>query len=187
MKIGHQIRKIREAKKLTLKELSKLSGITISGLSQIERGINNPSLDTLTKITKALSVPIMSLFVKEEKKSSEEVLTKKGKRSKVMFPEAEIVYEPLSPIINSNIEFLMAQIEEGRGQKSQVSHEGEECVYVIKGKLKVKIEDREYTLEEGDSLYFKCSRPHNFMNAGEGKLILVLAVTPPSIYSRVVH
>ncbi len=186
MNVGDKIRKIRQSKKLTLGELSKLTGITISGLSQIERGLNNPSLDTLTKITKALGVPIMSLFV-EEKKSSEEVLTKRGKRSKVMFPEAEIVYEPLSPIINSNIEFLLAQIEEGKGQKSQVTHEGEECVYVIRGKLKVCIEDREYILGEGDSLYFKCSRPHNFMNAGEGKLILVLAVTPPSIYSRVVH
>lgn len=189
MKIGREIRKIRKDKELTLKTLSELSGITTSGLSQIERGLTNPSLATLAKITEALGVPIISVFAREKEKERhvEEVLVKKEGRSKVVFPDAEITYEPLSPVIHSNIEFLLAHIEEGKGQKSQVTHEGEECVYVIKGRLKVGIENREYIVEEGDSFYFKCTRPHNFMNAGKGTLILVLAVTPPTIYTRVVY
>lgn len=189
MEVGREIRKIREDKGLTLKRLSEISGITISGLSQIERGVNNPSLATLAKITEVLGVSIISTFVREKEKTRrvEEILIKKEGRSKVVFPDAEITYEPLSPVIDSNIEFLLAHIEEGKGQKSQVMHKGEECVYVIKGRLKVGIEDREYIVEEGDSFYFKCSRPHNFMNAGKGMLILVLALTPPAIYTRVVY
>ena len=53
---GNKIRELREERGLTLNELSKKAGLSISYLSEIERGSKKPSLKTIDKIAKALNV-----------------------------------------------------------------------------------------------------------------------------------
>ncbi|WP_200871366.1 helix-turn-helix domain-containing protein [Saccharicrinis fermentans] len=57
----------------------------------------------------------------------------------------------------------------------QSSHEGQEINYVIEGRLMVKIEDHEVILEEGDCLYFHCSKQHG-MKALDNKEAKFLAI-----------
>tara|TARA_Y100000310_G_C20582980_1_gene763933 strand:+ start:803 stop:1036 length:234 start_codon:yes stop_codon:yes gene_type:complete len=53
-----RIREIRKRRKMTLKELSASSGITIAKLSNIERGHHLPNILTLTKLAVALNTII---------------------------------------------------------------------------------------------------------------------------------
>ena len=60
--IGLEIRTLRKAQDLTLKQLSRRTGLSVSLLSQIERAESSASISSLYKIASALRVPIRSLF-----------------------------------------------------------------------------------------------------------------------------
>lgn len=62
MKIGSKLKTLRKTKRLSLKELSSMTGVSISFLSDIENERSNPSLETLETIAENLGVPITSFF-----------------------------------------------------------------------------------------------------------------------------
>jgi transcriptional regulator with XRE-family HTH domain len=56
MLIGQYIKNLRKSKKLTLKQLDSLSGVSFSQIGKIERGTTNPSLTSLNKLAKGLDI-----------------------------------------------------------------------------------------------------------------------------------
>ena len=62
MKLGQRLRLIRKEHKLTLKELSQLSRLSVPYLSDMERGVVNPSIDTLQKVATAYNVSVKDLI-----------------------------------------------------------------------------------------------------------------------------
>lgn len=59
----NKIKKIRSEKGLTLRQLSKLSDVASGYISDLENGRRkNPSLETMTRISKALSKPVQDIF-----------------------------------------------------------------------------------------------------------------------------
>ena len=56
MKAGDRIRKRRVAAGLTLEQLGKLTGISFSYVSQIERGLKMPSIGLLIRMAAALGM-----------------------------------------------------------------------------------------------------------------------------------
>jgi DNA-binding NtrC family response regulator len=63
--IGDTIRGLRKDKELTLKQMSRRTGLSISLLSQIERAESSPSISSLYKIAIALDSRIQDLFGKD--------------------------------------------------------------------------------------------------------------------------
>lgn len=186
MKIGRTIRKLRLAKNIKLQQFAEMTNMSISGLSQLERDLSNPSLATLVKIARALRVPIMSLFLNSQENTEHKAaIIRDRERRKIIVPDLETIYEPLSPVKNARVEFVLARMEEGKTQKVLVTHEGEEHIYVIKGTLQVRIENDAYVLKEGDSIWFNSLLGHAFKNAGKGQMIAIIAASPPSLYERV--
>lgn len=57
-KVGQGVRVLRQRKGWTLEELSSRCGLSISFLSQVERGLSSPSIPSLHSICEALKVPI---------------------------------------------------------------------------------------------------------------------------------
>jgi transcriptional regulator with XRE-family HTH domain len=62
MDIGQRIRRLRKANRLTLEELARATDLSQPFISQIERDIKTPSLDTLTRICEALGVTLAEFF-----------------------------------------------------------------------------------------------------------------------------
>lgn len=60
--IGTTLKKARTKKDLTLKQLGDETGLSVSLISQIEHGKIAPSLSTLLKLSKALKIPLKSIF-----------------------------------------------------------------------------------------------------------------------------
>ena len=57
-----------------------------------------------------------------------------------------------------------------RDQKSEVEvsvHEGQECRYVIEGKLELFLNSKKYSLKKGDAAYWNGSIPHKGMSVGK--------------------
>src|SRR5260370_6753994 len=60
--LGATIRKLREGRQLSLKEVAARSGLTQSFLSQVERNLTSPSVASLRKVALAFGVPLTALF-----------------------------------------------------------------------------------------------------------------------------
>ena len=59
---AQRVKILRKKQNLTQVELAQLCGISISFLSNIERGINTPSFNVLESLAKALKVQVKVLF-----------------------------------------------------------------------------------------------------------------------------
>ena len=105
--IGSKIRRYRLKKGLTLQELARKTTTTAGYLSQLERGLTEPSLATLRKIASALEVPIFTLLSEESPDAS---LVSASHRHQISFSDSSVVYEVLTPPSESASEgpdFLM--------------------------------------------------------------------------------
>jgi transcriptional regulator with XRE-family HTH domain len=59
---GRRLRQIRREKNLTQEYLAEATGVSVDLISNIERGINAPSFETLEKLAEALDIPVKDLF-----------------------------------------------------------------------------------------------------------------------------
>ncbi len=173
--IGKKIRKIRLEKNLTLKSLADRTGLTSSFLSQVERDIADPSINSLRKVADALDVPIFALLVSEEEPNP---VVRKDERKTLRLPNSQMSYELLTPDLNRSMEVFISRLAPG-GSSSTVVHKGEECTLVLEGSLEITIANETYLLNEGDSIYLQGAIPHNMVNLEEKELVILSCITPP--------
>lgn len=178
--IGEKILEYRKAKKFTIRDLAKLTDVTPSLLSQIERGLANPSLNTLKTIAKALRVPLFIFFVTPA--DTKELVIRSGKRKKMMLPDSEnIVYELLSPDLNGSIEFALMKLKpNSHSSKELMEHEGEEAAFVLDGKIKLYLNNNTTILNKGDSVRIPRGTKHKWENPYDIDTSIIFAITPPS-------
>ncbi|WP_027417968.1 helix-turn-helix domain-containing protein [Aneurinibacillus terranovensis] len=172
---GELVRNFRKHKQYTLKELAEKTGLSPSLLSQIERGIVDPTVGTFWKICTALNVPINDFFqdFKEEYR-----VVRKEERRMIELSNSNVRYHFLSPDSSGKIEFLLVEIQPGELlERELVSHPGEESGYVIQGELLIIIKDREIHLTEGDSIFFPSTTPHRYVNPGKEISLSIWAMT----------
>ena len=186
--IGSKIRRYRLKKGLTLQELARKTTTTAGYLSQLERGLTEPSLATLRKIASALEVPIFTLLNEESPDAS---LVFASHRHQISFSDSSVVYEVLTPPSESASEgpdFLMMTffLPSGRfGSEERVSHDAEECLYLTSGVLEVLVGETAYRLETGDSIRIPGNAPHNLYNPGEEPARGICCLSPGMFVSTV--
>lgn len=59
---GKKLRKLRRSRDLTQEQLAEAIAVSTEFISNMERGVNAPSFDTLERLAVALEVPVASLF-----------------------------------------------------------------------------------------------------------------------------
>ncbi|MGI6366474.1 MAG: helix-turn-helix domain-containing protein [Bacillota bacterium] len=175
--LGSRIRQKRAEKGLSLKELARRIDKTPSYLSQVERGLAEPSITSLRTIAKALEVPIFFFLLDAE---SHTPVVRKDQRTVLTFPGYQLTFELLSPSLNRDMEIIQGRLEPGGVTcETPLPHPGEEATLVLKGKMEIQVGSETYILEEGDCIYYYASLPHKITNVGEGELVFVSAITPP--------
>ena len=178
--IGKKIKELRKKQKMSIAELASKADLSSGLISQIERNLVTPSITSLWKIAQSLQVSI-GYFFDEDVKYITNPVVRRNERKRIIVSNNNAIYELLSQDLNRKIEFLYITIKPGDcSSKDFVTHEGEECGIVIKGRLMVKMIDREYILEEGDSIYFDSTIPHRYVNIGDEVCESIWAMTPPS-------
>ena len=160
--VGQRIKKLRTEQGLSLRALAELSKLSTNAISLIERGDNSPTVSSLHSLATALAVPITAFF---EQHGNEQVIHLK-KDLRPTSETAGVRMENLgSGLPRQQIEPFLMTIEPGGSSTSgEITHSGEEFMYVLNGALTCKIGKREYDLEEGDSLLFLASQPHIYRN-----------------------
>ncbi|MBW1646345.1 MAG: cupin domain-containing protein [Deltaproteobacteria bacterium] len=179
-KIGKRIRKTRQEKQLTLKQVAERAGCSDVFLSQVERSLASPSIATLKKIANALEVSIIDL-IRDEEEIHDEVVTRKRDRIQFKFPHTEVYSELLTRNVKrKSMQPLYKVVKPGCGSEGLYSHHGEEMGIVLEGTLELTVDDKTYHLEAGDSFYFQSSRQHGYQNRGATDTILIWVISPPT-------
>lgn len=162
---------------MSMKVLAEKTGLTSGFISQIERELAEPSITSLRKIAKALEVAVFYFFT-EEKNTG--MVVRKNNRQSRNFAKSHLTYELLSPDLNKQMEMFMATLEPGSSTCDEpLSHNGEEVTHVLEGTMWIKIGEDEYTLDEGDTIYYFSSIPHKIVNTGKKMLRFISTITPP--------
>jgi transcriptional regulator with XRE-family HTH domain len=176
--VGALVRRLRDDARLSLTRLAAAAELSPGLLSQIERGMGNPSFTTLIKLAHALDVPVGRFFMSEQRPGA---LVRAGEHPRLMLAEENLVYELITPHMNGRLGMIRARIAAGWSNVAEpFLHEGEECVLVTRGELRVAIAGDLYVLSEGDSLTYDAGLPHWYHNPTERDAELIGANTPPS-------
>ena len=178
--LGKKVQDFRNKSGMSLRELAKRAGLTASMLSQIERNLVNPSINTLKVIAAALEIPMYKFFMGGG--ADKNLVVRRDARITLGRPEAEdIVYELLTANVSGSIEFCMMHIPAKNGSHNVESiHKGEEVAYVAQGKITVYINGAAYELEMGDSVLIPPGSVHRWQNSADEEAQVLFAVTPPS-------
>lgn len=181
--IGRRIKLGRLAKKMTLKELSNKTGLSISFLSMVERGQTSVAIVSLKKIADALSQDVTDFFLKGCKEDTSSLyVIKHGFSPKIRSINGSYIYYSIG---NNNHDFsldpMLITLLPGQNKDDVVmlKHDGEEFTYILEGVVTFFVNKEEITLYPGDSYHGLGNFPHNFVNLSNNNAKVLYILTPP--------
>lgn len=176
LNIGEKIAQYRKSKDLSIRELAKMAQVTPSLLSQIERGLANPSVNSLKSIANALNAPLFTFFTSEVIK--EDLIVRGNNRKKVILPGAEnVIYEMLAPGINDNLEFAIMDLSpKSSSCTDYIHHNGYEIAYVLEGEVILHLDDEKFELKKEDSVKIPVGMKHRWENNSDLESKIIFAV-----------
>ena len=176
--LGNRIRQKRIEKNLSLKDLAGRIEKTPSFLSQVERGLAEPSITSLRKIANALEVPIFFFLLNSGEHNP---VVRRNERKIMSFPGYQLTFELLSPNLNRDMEIVQGRLEPGGVTcEEPLAHPGEEATVVLTGKMEIIVGSDVFVLEHGDCIYYYASIPHKITNIGDEELVFLSSITPPN-------
>lgn len=205
--IGSFIRSRRVERGWSLKELAERCDFSVSYLSQIERGVANPTLGSVKRIGQALEFMVGDLLASQYHEGAagrsaphvavpspdpvvpapvhaqrpQAAVVRASQRKRIVYPGSGVANELLSPDLQRQMEVVWLDAPVGSGSGSHpLTHQGEECGVVLRGRMLFVVDDTEYVLEERDSIYFESHLPHRWESLGPEPLHGIWIITPPA-------
>ncbi len=179
LRLGEKIRKLRQERRLTLQELSDLSGLSKPLLSQIENDQVTPPIATLLKISKGLKVGI-NYFFEEEEDQQKLVLTRASQQTATLRRTGNdaphgYTYRSLAPgMRHKPMEPFLVEFElTAWDDRFFYRHDGFELIYLLEGELEFHYGTDVMRLNPGDSIYYDSSEPHGYVSVGKTKATAV--------------
>ena len=179
--LGTAVREARKRLGLSVQSLSEKAGVSFGLVSQLERGLGNPSLQSLQRLAGALGIPVAQLL--DEPAVPLAVVTR-AKRHIMPAPADAPAHqraerELLTPRGESMLQLIRSTLPPGfTNEASPFRHIGTETVTVESGVLIVCQADRRVELHAGDTVTYGCSAPHWWANGHDGETVVLGAVTP---------
>jgi transcriptional regulator with XRE-family HTH domain len=176
--IGDQLRDLRTRRGLSLRALAAEAEVSATLLSQIERGVTEPSLATLRRLAKVFGESMASLF--EDRAAPSVWISRPGERSILRGPRGQIGYERLTPG-NGQMEVLRGVLEPGEAISSEPwSHASLECAFVVAGVLTVELDGEPSIVRAGEAITFDSRLAHRYVNGAAERVEFLISVAPPT-------
>jgi transcriptional regulator with XRE-family HTH domain len=180
--VGKAIREVRNRRGLSLRELSELSGFSISFLSLVERGKSSLALTSLQKVANALGTDVPSLFPSEfaqEHSGPLPYVQRASDTNELTIENSERTYRLLSGRAPDRVlEPILETVPPTGSVVDPYGHHGEEFVYVLEGTLTCIVDGVEYELTPGDSIHYPALLPHATVNRGSETARALFVCTP---------
>jgi DNA-binding transcriptional MerR regulator/quercetin dioxygenase-like cupin family protein len=173
--IGTHLRQLRQQRGLSLAQVAKQADISVGFLSALERSHMSASVSTLRRLALFYRTNILDFFDAAESRGR---LVSPGKR-KILEAGPGVRMELLA-WGNTVMEPHLFRIAPKAGSGESYAHEGEEFLYVLRGELRISVQEEEYRLRTGDSFYFESATPHRWLNPGRSETLVLWVNTPPT-------
>jgi quercetin dioxygenase-like cupin family protein/ribosome-binding protein aMBF1 (putative translation factor) len=163
--MGKRVKKARESRGLSLFDLYLRTDIDVEVLSQIEEGQVTPPLGSVIKLAKALDLKMGYFISGEEKKAYTIVHRDDRERTSRLGSSKEehygYGYESLAPHKTDRcMEPFLVTLKPSETDEERSTHDGQEFIFVLHGKMEVRLGEEIHVLEAGDSIYYDSTVPH---------------------------
>jgi transcriptional regulator with XRE-family HTH domain len=166
--LGKTVQRLRKAYNLSLSELSEQSGVAKSIISQIERNETNPTLATIWRLAQALDVSIERVLQGAEDEPFLEK-TSRGDTPNLVSDDGRCRLAIIGWI--KTVEWLQWYdfvADAGGVLESEPHQRGSvECLSVLEGELEVEVAGVVEIARAGDTLRYRCDRPHVIRNPSQ--------------------
>ncbi|WP_025917950.1 helix-turn-helix domain-containing protein [Herminiimonas sp. CN] len=163
--LGALIRDLRKRKGFTLQELAGRIGRSVGFMSQIERGLSQPTVEDLNVIEKTLGVPTTYFFPKAEASACAWV-TRPSERRTLSYARG-VIDHLVSPDLSNRFCMLETVMEPGSDTgERHIMDSSEQAGYVLEGQLTMLVDGEQRTLEPGDAFHFRSGTPCRYSNLG---------------------
>ena len=172
--IGKKIKQARTSKKFSFDRVANETGFSIEYLKSVESGKSIPPVGALLQIARALEIESGSLLRESESKLESRIKAQTKRTD-------NYAYTTLTPgAENKHLKAFKVSIEAGQDHQGVgYQHEGEEFVYVLKGKIELTVGDHVNMLSVGESLHFNSGIRHKLRNIAEKKAELLVVIYGP--------
>ena len=156
--VAPRLRRVREQRGMTLTELAERTGISKSTLSRLENGQRRPTLELLLPLAQAYRVPLDDLVGAPEVGDPRIRLKPRRVNGRTVLP----LTRP------GGVQAWKIVIPSTQSEPRPRSHDGFEWLYVLSGRMRLVLGDRDLVLAEGEAAEFDTQLPHWFGSTGDG-------------------
>lgn len=182
--VGETLRRRRQMKGMSLRQVAEAAEISVGMLSQVERDLAAPSVKTLRAICAAMDMPVSWLFNSADAPPGPEAeyIVRHDARRTLSYQSGRLSKELLSPDTQPKIQMLRFVIKPGgHSGEPYRNEEGGKCGLVLAGTLGVEIDGAGFELQPGDSLTFPATSLVRFWAVGEANCEVIWIVAPATV------
>lgn len=177
--LGADLRALRKSRGLTLNQLAASLGRSVGWLSQVERGLSDPSIADLRRIAACLGVSVSMLFRHAAAPAHEAGhVVRRGARRTIGSDTAGLIEELLSPDLTDDFEVVHSTFQPHSSVDSPVTRPTQEVGYLISGHLDIEIAGVTHQLAPGDSFRIR-GEPFRWANPHDSPAVAIWVIAPP--------
>jgi DNA-binding transcriptional MerR regulator/uncharacterized cupin superfamily protein len=173
--IGPRFRKLRLQRGESLATVANAVGVSIGFLSNLERSQSGASIGIMRKLAQYFGLNILDLFNPID--GTGPLVRPQDRKSLEGGPG---VHMELLASGKITMEPHLFRLAPGAGSGDSYSHEGEEFLYLVRGRLDIELAGQEFQLRAGDSFYFSSKTQHRWSNPGKTETLILWINTPPT-------
>jgi transcriptional regulator with XRE-family HTH domain len=181
--MGARLRQFRSERKVSVRKLAELTEFSASFISQVENGQASPSISSLERIAGALGVTLGEFFTAADRPGDARLLVRDRARRRLTSSWSIAQIEALGPMDGDRaLEPILITLQSGgRSGKQPRVHAMEQFAFVLKGKVRLRVDDRAYALKAGDAVTILRRQERLWENKGPlPARILIVSVRFPS-------
>lgn len=184
--VGGKLSQIRESRQLSVAQLAERSELPAELIQRIESGDFIPSLTPLIKLGRALGVRLGTFLDDAEQLGP--IINRSGRLTQAVrfagrtrASSGELDFHSLAQDKSGrHMEPFLIDILPGTDRTFPLStHEGEEFMYVLNGRIEISYGKDRHLLEAGDSIYLDSIVPHHVHAHGDAPARILAVVYAP--------
>ena len=177
--VGRRVHALREARGLSLRDLSKRSGVSAPMLSQVERGETSPTIAVAQRIASGLDLPLSTLLRLDER---QHVAVVRRTDRRTVRRDGHVVQELTRSLPGERASVTVHTLKPGGrtgGLHDRPVHApgSRETVVAQSGRITLMIDGERHVLAEGDAVTFDADLPHHFENPTRRAATFLAVVT----------
>jgi transcriptional regulator with XRE-family HTH domain len=167
--VGPRLREIRRRREVSLAQLAAATGISVSTLSRLESGQRKATLELLLPLARAHQLPLDELVGAPPTGDPRVRLTPVNRHGRIMLP---LTRQP------GGVRAYKMTVPADGAEPEQQSHEGYEWLYVLSGRLRLRLGELDLVMATAEVAEFDTHTPHWFGSAGSRPVELLVLFGP---------